>query len=72
MCNLALLNLNRFSTNTHGTSNSYRIFSTQQMLQAKCLSELLRLSAEGKSQFKNPFTYAVLFIYCGKKKRGET
>ena len=40
------------------------ILGTQQMLQAKCLSELLRLSAEGQNQFQNPFLYAVLFIYC--------
>ncbi len=42
---------------------SSAILGTQQMLQAKCLSELLRLTAGGHNQMANPFTYGVIFIY---------
>jgi len=33
------------------------------MLQAKCLSELLRMTASGSNQMLNPFTYGVIFVY---------
>ncbi|GMI04960.1 hypothetical protein TrRE_jg4548, partial [Triparma retinervis] len=39
------------------------ILGTQQMLQAKCLSELLRMTVSGNNQMLKPFTYAVIFIY---------
>ena len=40
------------------------ILGTQQMLQAKCLSELMRLSTTGhENQLTNPFTYFVVFMY---------
>ncbi|GMH63129.1 hypothetical protein TL16_g03634 [Triparma laevis f. inornata] len=39
------------------------ILGTQQMLQAKCLSELLRMTFSGNNQFFNPFTYGVIFVY---------
>ena len=52
---------------TTGQGMCYALFSailgTQSMLQAKCMSELLRLTTTGTNQMTNPFTYGVIFIY---------
>jgi drug/metabolite transporter (DMT)-like permease len=39
------------------------IIGTQSMLQAKCMSELLRMTSTGSNQMSNPFTYGVVFVY---------
>lgn len=44
-------------------ANYSAILGTQSVVQAKCLSILLRASAKGESQLGNPFTYFVLFAW---------
>ena len=55
----------KYLTSTQGItySLSSAVLGTQQMVAAKCMSELLRLTTTGSNQLLHPFTYAVIAMY---------